>query len=115
VKRAASVGTRPIAIIGGHRAGLVSSTWTMQALSQLTAPPRSEDFWCECCERDRLQTTKGEPTVLRHVAEGVLVHESEFVQSNAVVVHGRAGVLLIDPGVHAYKMACLANELSDSG
>ena len=53
--------------------------------------------------------------MLRQVAEGVLVHESEFCQSNAVVVHGRAGVLLIDPGVHGYEMAALANELSDSG
>src|SRR6266496_3353869 len=56
-----------------------------------------------------------EPPVLRQVAEGVLIHESEFCQSNAVVVHGRAGVLLIDPGVHGYEMAALANDLSDSG
>src|SRR6266508_21287 len=56
-----------------------------------------------------------EPPVLRQVAEGVLIHESEFMQSNAVVVHGRAGVLLIDPGVHGYEIACLANDLSDSG
>jgi glyoxylase-like metal-dependent hydrolase (beta-lactamase superfamily II) len=53
--------------------------------------------------------------VLRQVAEGVLVHESEFCQSNAVVVHGRSGVLLIDPGVHGDEMACLASDLSDSG
>ena len=53
--------------------------------------------------------------MLRQVAEGVLIHESEFCQSNAVVVHGRAGVLLIDPGVHGYEMAALANDLSDSG
>ena len=53
--------------------------------------------------------------MLRPVAEGVLIHESEFCQSNAVVVHGRAGVLLIDPGVHGDEMACLANDLSDSG
>ncbi|MGI8334415.1 MBL fold metallo-hydrolase [Actinomadura scrupuli] len=53
--------------------------------------------------------------MLRQVAEGVLVHESEFLQSNAVVVHGRAGVLLIDPGVQDHEMACLANDLSDSG
>ena len=43
--------------------------------------------------------------MLRQVAEGVLIHESEFCQSNAVVVHGRAGVLLIDPGVLGYEMA----------
>jgi glyoxylase-like metal-dependent hydrolase (beta-lactamase superfamily II) len=45
----------------------------------------------------------------------VLVHESEFCQSNAVVVDGRAGVLLIDPGVQGHEMACLTNDLSDSG
>jgi glyoxylase-like metal-dependent hydrolase (beta-lactamase superfamily II) len=53
--------------------------------------------------------------VLREVAEGVLIHESEFCQSNTVVVQGRAGVLLADPGMHGYEMACLANDLSDSG
>jgi glyoxylase-like metal-dependent hydrolase (beta-lactamase superfamily II) len=53
--------------------------------------------------------------VLRQVAEGVLIHQSEFCQSNAVVVHGQAGVLLIDPGVQGHEMACLANDLSASG
>lgn len=53
--------------------------------------------------------------MLRQVAEGVLIHESEFVQSNAVIVHGRAGVLLIDPGVHGNEMECLANDLFESG
>jgi glyoxylase-like metal-dependent hydrolase (beta-lactamase superfamily II) len=53
--------------------------------------------------------------VLRQVAEGVLIHESEFCQSNAIVVHGRAGVLLVDPGVQGYEMACLANDLHELG
>ena len=53
--------------------------------------------------------------MLRQVAEGVLIHQSEFCQSNAVVVQGPAGVLLIDPGVLGHEMACLANDLSDSG
>jgi glyoxylase-like metal-dependent hydrolase (beta-lactamase superfamily II) len=53
--------------------------------------------------------------VLRQVAVGVLIHESEFCQSNAVVVQGQGGVLLIDPGVQGHEMACLANDLSDSG
>jgi glyoxylase-like metal-dependent hydrolase (beta-lactamase superfamily II) len=53
--------------------------------------------------------------VLTQVAEGVLIHESEFMQSNAVVVQGRAGVLLIDAGVRGDEMACLANDLSDLG
>jgi glyoxylase-like metal-dependent hydrolase (beta-lactamase superfamily II) len=53
--------------------------------------------------------------VLRQVAEGVRIHESEFCQSNAVVVQGQAGVLLIDPGIYGHEMACLANDLSESG
>ena len=53
--------------------------------------------------------------MLRQVAEGVLVHQSEFCQSNAVVVQGRAGVLLVDPGVLGCEMAALADDLSDSG
>jgi glyoxylase-like metal-dependent hydrolase (beta-lactamase superfamily II) len=53
--------------------------------------------------------------VLRQVAEGVLIHESDFCQSNAIVVQGRAGVLLIDPGVQGHEMTCLAHDLTDSG
>ncbi|WP_106400708.1 MBL fold metallo-hydrolase [Actinocorallia populi] len=53
--------------------------------------------------------------MLRQVAESVLVHESEFVQSNAVVVQGRAGVLLIDPGVTGSEIDCLANDLHELG
>jgi glyoxylase-like metal-dependent hydrolase (beta-lactamase superfamily II) len=53
--------------------------------------------------------------VLRQVAEGVLIHQSEFCQSNAVVVQGRAGALLIDAGIYGYEMICLANDLSKSG
>ena len=53
--------------------------------------------------------------MLKQFAEGVLVHESEFLQSNAIVVHGDAGVLLVDPGLQDHEMACLANDLADSG
>ncbi len=53
--------------------------------------------------------------MLRQVADGVLIHESEFCQSNAVVVHGRAGVLLIDPGVLGHEMAALADDLRELG
>jgi glyoxylase-like metal-dependent hydrolase (beta-lactamase superfamily II) len=53
--------------------------------------------------------------MLRQVAEGVLVHESEFMQSNAVVVEGRAGVLLVDAGIRGDEMAQLATDLADSG
>jgi glyoxylase-like metal-dependent hydrolase (beta-lactamase superfamily II) len=54
-------------------------------------------------------------TVLRQVAEGVLIHQSELLQNNAVVVQGRAGVLLVDPGITGDEMACLANDLRDLG
>ena len=53
--------------------------------------------------------------MLRQVAEGVLVHESQFLQSNAVVVQGQAGALLIDPGVTRSEMACLANDIRELG
>ncbi|MEU8607729.1 MBL fold metallo-hydrolase [Actinoplanes sp. NPDC048791] len=53
--------------------------------------------------------------MLRQVAEGVHVHESAFCRSNAVVVQGRDGVLLIDAGVQDHEMVCLANDLSESG
>ena len=53
--------------------------------------------------------------MLRQVAEGVLIHQSEFCQSNAVVVPGRTGVLLIDPGVLGCEMAALADDLRELG
>jgi hypothetical protein len=38
--------------------------------------------------------------MLRQVADGVLIHQSELLQNNAVVVQGRAGlVVAIEPGV----------------
>ncbi|GAB3433318.1 MBL fold metallo-hydrolase [Flindersiella endophytica] len=51
--------------------------------------------------------------MLRQVADGVLVHQSEFVQTNAVVVQGPAGVLLIDPGVTESELAQLANDVRE--
>ena len=53
--------------------------------------------------------------MLKQVAEGVLAHESEFIESNAVVVQGRAGVLLIDAGITAEEMAALADDLRELG
>ncbi len=53
--------------------------------------------------------------MLTQVAEGVQIHVSVFCQSNAVVVGGNAGVLLIDAGVHADELECLANDLADAG
>jgi len=53
--------------------------------------------------------------MLRQVAEGVLIHESEFIQSNAVVVQGQAGMLLIDPGITADEMAAIADDIRELG
>ncbi|WP_129663840.1 MBL fold metallo-hydrolase [Phytoactinopolyspora endophytica] len=53
--------------------------------------------------------------MLRQVTQGVLTHQSELLENNAVVVQGRAGVLLIDPGVTGSEMACLASDLRDLG
>jgi glyoxylase-like metal-dependent hydrolase (beta-lactamase superfamily II) len=75
-------------------AGLVA----LETISDTVARPRAE----------------GDP-MLTQVAEGVLVHQSELLQNNAVVVQGRAGVLLIDPGITGSEMACLANDLRELG
>ena len=53
--------------------------------------------------------------MLRQVAEGVLVHVSEFLQSNCVVVQGREGVLLIDPGITRTELAGLAHDVRELG
>jgi glyoxylase-like metal-dependent hydrolase (beta-lactamase superfamily II) len=53
--------------------------------------------------------------MLTQVAEDVLIHQSSFLQTNAVVVQGRAGVLLVDPGVRGDEMTCLANDLRELG
>jgi glyoxylase-like metal-dependent hydrolase (beta-lactamase superfamily II) len=53
--------------------------------------------------------------MLKQVAKGVLVHQSKFCQSNAVVVQGRDGILLIDPGITAAEMATIATDLHKLG
>ncbi len=53
--------------------------------------------------------------MLRQVAEGVLVHQSELLCNNTVVVQGRAGVLVVDPGLSGAEMACLAHDLREMG
>jgi len=53
--------------------------------------------------------------MLTRIAEGVFVHESEFIQTNSTVVQGRDGVLLIDPGITRADLADLANDLRELG
>ena len=61
------------------------------------------------------QSTSERGPILKQVAEGVLIHESEFLQSNAVVVQGRGGVLLIDAGVLGHEMVQIADDLRELG
>jgi glyoxylase-like metal-dependent hydrolase (beta-lactamase superfamily II) len=53
--------------------------------------------------------------MLEQVAKGVLAHESEFIESNAVVVQGEAGVLLIDAGITDDEMVAIADDLRKLG
>lgn len=53
--------------------------------------------------------------MLRQVADGVLVHQSDLLRNNTVVVRGRTGVLLVDPGITNSELACLANDLRELG
>lgn len=53
--------------------------------------------------------------MLKPVADGVLVHESAFLQSNCVVVQGATGVLLIDPGITNGELTELAADLRELG
>ncbi len=53
--------------------------------------------------------------MLRHLADGVLVNESEFLQSNTVLVGGDDGALLVDPGITADELAALAHDIRARG
>ncbi len=53
--------------------------------------------------------------MLKQVAEGVLVHKSELLENNTVVVQGSDGVLLVDAGITGAEMVCLANDLHELG
>ncbi|MGV9316153.1 MBL fold metallo-hydrolase [Streptomyces sp. NPDC003691] len=53
--------------------------------------------------------------MLEQVAEGVLIHRSELLENNTVVVCGRDGVLLVDAGITGAEMTCLANDLRELG
>lgn len=53
--------------------------------------------------------------MLTEVAEGVWVHQSELLQNNSVLVQGREGLLLVDPGLTNAEMASLAHDIRDLG
>lgn len=53
--------------------------------------------------------------MLKQITEGVWVHESECMQSNAVVIQGKDGVLLVDAGLTSNEMAATAENLQKMG
>ncbi len=53
--------------------------------------------------------------MLTQVADDVLVHRSDLLRNNTVVVLGGDGALLVDAGITGDEMACLAQDLSDMG
>lgn len=53
--------------------------------------------------------------MLNQVTDGVWVHNSEFLQSKSIVVRGRHGLLLIDPGITTGEMVDLAGDVHQLG
>lgn len=53
--------------------------------------------------------------MLKQVADGVWVRQSEWVWSNAVVVRGEAGLTLVDPGIDGSDLNQLADDVDRLG
>ena len=53
--------------------------------------------------------------MMDEVADGVWVRQSEWVWSNAVVVRGEEGLVLVDPGIDGSDLAELADEVDGLG
>jgi glyoxylase-like metal-dependent hydrolase (beta-lactamase superfamily II) len=53
--------------------------------------------------------------MLNQVADGVWVRQSEWVWSNAVVVRGDSGLILVDPGIDGSDLNELADDLDSLG
>ena len=53
--------------------------------------------------------------MLRQVAEDVLVHESVWCQSNAVIVEGKDDLLLVDAGIHQSELLDIAKDVAELG
>jgi glyoxylase-like metal-dependent hydrolase (beta-lactamase superfamily II) len=53
--------------------------------------------------------------MLTEIAAGVWLRQSEFCQSNAVLIRGENGVLLVDPGVDGHDLTELADDLVQAG
>jgi glyoxylase-like metal-dependent hydrolase (beta-lactamase superfamily II) len=53
--------------------------------------------------------------MLNQVADGVWVRQSEWVLSNATVVRGEDGLILVDPGIDGSDLSQLADDLDGLG
>ena len=54
-------------------------------------------------------------TMLNQVADGVWVRQSGWVWSNAIVVRGEGGLILVDPGIDGSELNQLADDLDRLG
>ena len=52
---------------------------------------------------------------LNEVADGVWVRQSEWVWTNAIVVRGEDGLILVDPGIHGAELEELADDIDRLG
>jgi len=53
--------------------------------------------------------------MLNQIADGVFVHESDFLKSNSVIVRGDEGVVVIDPGITENEIVELADDIRELG
>src|SRR5947199_5700358 len=53
--------------------------------------------------------------MLKQVADGVWVRQSAWVWSNAIVVRGEGGLVLVDPGIDGSELDQLADDLDGLG
>jgi glyoxylase-like metal-dependent hydrolase (beta-lactamase superfamily II) len=53
--------------------------------------------------------------MLNEVADGVWVRQSSWVWSNAIVVRGDGGLILVDPGINGAELTGLADDLDRLG
>src|SRR5215204_4576579 len=49
--------------------------------------------------------------MLSQVADGVWVRQSGWVWSNAIVVRGEGGLVLVDPGIEGPELSALADDV----
>lgn len=53
--------------------------------------------------------------MLKKVTEGIFVHQSELLQNNTIIVQGKNGVLVVDPGITFDEMNSLVADLREMG